>query len=197
MSPDAMVWYASPPPFTDCSKHVHVLLYLARQPGLPYQHAQASPLALLYRLSALHTPRNVAGLLPIPGNPFRAPNPKENTGAWDSRGKIELEVLRLVRGCETDGIYALLWEKQRHAPVKPVRASGRRSRRIRAEESEEEAEEVERYERVVDPDAWGLVEWLIDLWRWDAETFAGEYPGRREYLTRNSHSLPASWSQGS
>ena len=81
-------------------------------------------------------------------------------------------------------MFALLWENRIIAPVKPVKPRTRRKRRRRGEESDEEQEEVEKPVRVVDPDAWGLVEWLLDLWKRDREAYRVGHPGQREYLDR-------------
>jgi len=89
-------------------------------------------------------------------------------------------------------VFALLWEKQKPAQVTAPRVSARRKRRRREEESDEEQEEVETPARVVDPDAWGLVEWLVDLWKRDREDYATEHPGQRECQTPGEAMSPDS-----
>jgi len=85
----------------------------------------------------------------------------EDNEGWEARGNIEVEVKRRVRACGQDGVFGLLWEKQQ-------KTGG------------EGEEDGVAFRRRVNPAAWGLVGWLLTLWKKDKDEYAAAYPDESE-----------------
>lgn len=80
-----------------------------------------------------------------------------------TENELERKTVARMKACNQDGLFDLLW-----IPHSTANDSNRKRRRGEDDEAAEEEARKKR-KREVAPDAWGLLEWMVNLWSSDQE----------------------------
>lgn len=150
-----------------------MLLFLAVNPKYYDPKGPCTPLELLSKVVLTYGPQALKTSLPLP---------LDTKTDWVAENIIERRTYSRMKACEQDGVFDLLW-------VPPPPADPVNKKRRRRGEEELEAEEAQKRirQRVVSPEAWGLLEWLLDLW--DADGRHGKDRGSHDEKGEQEHSL--------
>jgi hypothetical protein len=142
-------------------------------------------MSVLDRIATLYPPSVIGEYLPFPG---------QEDQRWDyecTGGPIEREARRRLNACRDDGVFELFWKRA---------ASGKRERAASARngsggtggehDEDEEEEDGGGRVRLVDENAWDLVQWVIRLWKRDQELYAENHPDLRESTPALNNTCP-------
>ncbi|RSH89070.1 hypothetical protein EHS25_002736 [Saitozyma podzolica] len=157
--------------------HFQLLLYLAINP--PLETTTQTPLSLLSSILSSHSSTSLSALLPCVPSSSREPA----WFAWQAHSELERRVRTYLRPCVDEGIWALLWDRQKvekgekglnglrnDAGRNGVGKGKGKARANAADSDDEEEEEIE--EKVVSAKGWELLEWFLDLWEKDRQECA-------------------------
>nr|XP_019046701.1 hypothetical protein I302_05453 [Kwoniella bestiolae CBS 10118]OCF25631.1 hypothetical protein I302_05453 [Kwoniella bestiolae CBS 10118] len=138
-------------------EHIQLLLYLALNHST-HNIPPELPIQTLSKILSLHQPISFAQAIPFHPSATGSKEQDPIWLQWDyKRSDLHRSIWKCMRGCEEEGVWALIWEKEKDG------SGGDKKRKRYSNLDEEEG----RRDRKIGKEGWELLGWLVSFWEKD------------------------------